>query len=249
MGPSLRRSSKIPLERRAREPRSPGPPADPVKARLLRLYDALFARFGPQHWWPGESAFEVAAGAILTQHSAWRNVERAIAVLKERRLLTPGRLRRLTDDRLAGLIRAAGTPAVKARRLKALVDFLWERYRGQVNRMAGAPIDELRRDLLSVRGIGPETADAILLYAVGRPVFVVDAYAGRVLTRHRLAPPRIGYEALRAFFESHLPRDPALFNEYHALFVAVGKAYCRVEPRCRECPLRFDLRGRPPRRP
>lgn len=217
---------------------------DPVKARLLRLYDALLVRFGPQSWWPGETAFEVAVGAVLTQHSAWRNVERAIAVLKERRLLTPARLRHLTDARLAGLIRAAGTPAVKARRLKALVAFLWERFRGQVDRMAEVPIDDLRLDLLRIPGIGPETADAILLYAAGRPVFVADAYARRILARHSIVSPGLGYERLKAFFELHLPGDPALFNEYHALLVAAGKRYCRVEPRCVECPLRFDLRGR-----
>jgi endonuclease-3 related protein len=218
-----------------------------VRGRLLRLYDALLTHFGPQRWWPGESAFEVAVGAILAQHTAWTNVERAIAVLKTQGLLTPERLRDLPETRLARLIRPAGTFTVKARRLKAFLDFLWERYRGRVGRMARVPLGELRSEILSVPGIGPETADAILLYAVGRPVFVADAYARRVLARHRLVTPDTDYERLRDFFERHLPGDPALFNEYHALFVAAGKRYCRAEPRCWECPLRFDLRGRPPR--
>jgi len=190
----------------------------------------------------------VAVGALLTQHTAWVNAERAVRALKAQRLLTPARLMRVPRPRLARLIRAAGTFTVKARRLRAFVRFLRARYGGAVGRMAPVPLTSLRRELLSVSGIGPETADAILLYAVGRPVFVADAYARRVLARHRVVPPGISYEPLRAFLEQHLPRDPALFNEYHALLVAVGKAYCRNVPRCGECPLRFDLRGRSPRR-
>lgn len=186
-------------------------------------------------------------GAILTQHTAWVNVERAIAALKGRGLLTPERLRPLPERRVARLIRSSGTFRGKARRLRAFVHFLWARYEGVLGRMAPVPVDSLRSELLSVPGIGPETADAILLYAVGRPLFVADAYTRRVLARHRLVPPGLAYEPLRAFIERHLPRDPALFNEYHALLVAVGKAYCRSRPRCAECPLRFDLRRRPPR--
>jgi endonuclease-3 related protein len=228
--------------------RIPRLPQDPLKRRLLRLYDALLSRFGPQRWWPGQTDFEVAVGAILTQHTAWVNVERAIAALKARNLLAPERLRDLPEQRLARLIRSSGTFNMKARRLRAFVQFLWDRYGGVVSRMAPVPLEALRRELRSVRGIGPETADAILLYAVGRPVFVVDAYTRRVLARHSLVPPGISYEPFRAFLERHLPRDPALFNEYHALLLAVGKTYCRSRPRCEECPLRFDLRGRPPRR-
>lgn len=171
-----------------------------------------------------------------------------MAALRAGGLLAPERLRGLSEARLARLIRASGTFNTKARRLRAFVDFLWTRYGGALRRMAAVPLPALRRELLSIRGIGPETADAILLYAVGRPVFVADAYTRRILARHRLVPPRIPYEPLRAFLERHLPQDPALFNEYHALLVAVGKAYCRSRPRCEACPLRFDLRGRPPRR-
>jgi endonuclease-3 related protein len=233
--------------RRAITSRLPRLPRDPAKRRLLRLYHALDSRFGPQRWWPGQSDFEVAVGAILAQHTAWVNVERALAALRARGLLRPLSLGKLSEAGLARLIRASGTYRVKARRLGAFVRFLLARYGGAVRRMAPMPLPSLRQELLSVQGIGPETADAILLYAVGRPVFVADAYTRRVLARHRLVPPGIPYESLRGFLERHLPRDPALFNEYHALLVAVGKSYCRSVPRCTRCPLRFDLGGRPPR--
>ena len=186
-------------------------------------------------------------GAILTQNTAWSNVERALAALRARRLLTVARLSALPPGRLAGLIRSSGTFRVKALRLRAFLRYLRIRHGGSLGRMSRAILDELRRELLGVPGIGPETADSILLYALGRPVFVVDAYTRRVLSRHRLLRREAGYEEVRAFFERHLPSDPRLFNEYHALLVAVGKVYCRSRPHCAECPLRFDLRGRPPR--
>jgi endonuclease-3 related protein len=223
------------------------PPRNALKRRLLRLYRALLDRFGPQHWWPARSPFEVAVGAILTQHTAWTGVERAIGNLREAGRLDATRLAALPADRLGPLIRSAGTPGVKARRLHALVAFLLGRFGGRISRMRRMPLEPLRAELLRVPGIGPESADSILLYAAGRPVFVVDAYTRRVLGRHRITPSGIGHEQLRALLEGHLPRDPRLFNEFHALIVAVGKAYCRSRPRCAECPLRFDLRGRPPR--
>lgn len=186
-------------------------------------------------------------GAILTQNTAWPNVERTLKRLRARKLLTARGLLALREGELARLIRPAGTYRVKARRLRAFLAFLRARFGGRFGGLRRAPLGELRTTLLSVSGIGPETADAILLYAGGRPVFVVDAYTRRVLARHRLVPPAIGYEALRGLLERHLPRDPALFNEYHALLVAVGKRYCRSRPLCEACPLRFDLKGRPPR--
>lgn len=186
-------------------------------------------------------------GAILTQNTAWGNVERAIRRLKTHHLLTARRLHAFPESRLAKLIRPSGTFKVKARRLKAFLRFLHERYSGRLNAMTRAPLLALRRELLAVHGIGPETADSILLYAVGRPTFVADDYARRVLSRHRLARPGIDYDSLQELFTSRLPRDPALFNEYHALLVRVGKIYCHRTPRCAECPLRFDLHGRPPR--
>jgi endonuclease-3 related protein len=219
-----------------------------VKARLLRLYRALARRYGAQRWWPGRTPFEIAAGAILTQHTAWPNAARAVAALRARGCLTPMRLARLGEARLARVIRPAGTPRVKARRLRALARWLLDRSGGAFGALRGLPLGPLRRELLRVPGLGPETADAILLYAAGRPVFVADAYARRVLARHRLLARDAGYEAARAWLEAHLPSDPALFNEFHALLVAVGKSHCRTAPRCDTCPLRFDLRGRAPAR-
>jgi endonuclease-3 related protein len=227
---------------------APGPPRDPVKARLLRLYVALFRRFGPQRWWPGRTPYEIAVGAILTQHTAWTNAARAVAALRARRLLEPRRLAAQDEAALATVIRASGTYRLKARRLQAFTRWLLERFGGRWAGLRRAPLGPVRGELLAVPGLGPETVDAILLYAAGRAVFVADAYARRVLVRHRLLPPGTGYEAARRYLEAHLPSDPALFNEFHALLVAAGKAHCRATPRCAGCPLRFDLRGRPPSR-
>jgi len=229
-----------------RRSRVPGPPRDRAKARLLRLYAALHRRFGPQRWWPARSPYEIAAGAVLTQHTAWANAARAIAALQARGLLTPRRVAALGIGGLGRVIRAAGTPRVKARRLRALTRWLLERVDGKLDRMRTMPLAGLRAELLDIPGLGPETADAILLYAAGRPVFVADAYARRILARHRLIDPRAGYEDARRWLEAHLPSDPELFNEFHALLVAVGKSNCRSVPRCEGCALRFDLRGRRP---
>jgi len=228
--------------------RAPGPPRDRAKARLLRLYRALERRFGQQRWWPGRTAYEIAAGAVLTQHTAWASAARAVAALRARRLLGAARVAATPEAELARVIRAAGTPRLKARRLRALSRWLLDRFGGRLTPMRRLDLEPLRQELLAVPGLGPETADAILLYAAGRPVFVADAYARRVLGRHRILPLGGTYGIARAFVESHLPSDPALFNEFHALLVAVGKAHCRVVPRCRGCPLRFDLRGREPAR-
>jgi endonuclease III related protein len=223
----------------------PGPPRDRVKARLLRLYRRLLARHGPQGWWPARTPFEVAVGAILTQHTAWTGAARAVNALRARGVLTPRRLAACDHAAVAELVRPAGTYRLKARRLLDFTRWLLVRFGGDFRRMGRAALGPLRRELLGVPGLGPETVDAILLYAAGRPVFVADAYARRVLARHRLLPAGAGYEEARAFLESHLPSDPALFNEFHALLVAVGKAHCRTTPRCERCPLRYDLHGRP----
>jgi endonuclease-3 related protein len=226
--------------------RIPGPPRDPVKARLLRLYRALLARHGPQRWWPARTPFEVAVGAILTQHTAWAGAARAVAALAAARRLTAVRLAAYDLTALGALVRPAGTWRLKARRLRDFTRWLLARFGGDFRAMRRAALAPLRRELLAVPGLGPETADAILLYAAGRPVFVADAYTRRVLARHRLLPRDVDYETARAFLEAHLPSDPALFNELHALLVAVAKSHCRAVPLCERCPLRFDLRGRPP---
>jgi endonuclease-3 related protein len=232
----------------ARWRRIPGPPRDPLKARLLRLHVALLRRFGPQRWWPGRSAYEIAVGAILTQNASWTNAARAIAALRMRRLLDPRRVAALRETDLGAIIRAAGTYRLKARHLRAFTRWLLERCAGRFQGLRRAPLGALRGELLAVPGLGPETTDAILLYAAGRPVFVADASTRRVLARHRVIAVDASYEATRGLLEAHLPSDPALFNELHALFVAVGKTYCRAVPRCAGCPLRADLRGRPPAR-
>jgi endonuclease-3 related protein len=177
-------------------------------------------------------------GAILTQSTAWTNVEKAVAALKERGLLEPRRLLSLPPAALARLIRPAGYFRVKARRLRSFVAWYLTRFGGDVRRMRRVPVPRLRKELLEVHGIGPETADSILLYALGLPSFVVDAYTKRVLTRHGLAPADVEYAGMKALFEGSLPHDAALFNEYHALLVAVGKEHCGPTPRCETCPLR-----------
>lgn len=212
----------------------PGPP----KARLLmEVFRRLLERFGPQHWWPGDSPLEVMVGAVLTQNTAWPNVEKAIGKLKEDGLLSLSGLLSIPEEALAGLIRPCGYFKVKARRLKNLLTVGAQRGRGDLKEFLSLPTEELRETLLAVSGIGPETADSILLYAAGRPVFVVDAYTRRVLSRHGWIRPKASYEEIQALFMERLPRDPSLYNEYHALFVALGKAHCRPSPSCQDCPL------------
>ncbi|MCX7673834.1 MAG: endonuclease III domain-containing protein [Thiobacillaceae bacterium] len=205
----------------------------------LTVYHRLYAAYGPQHWWPGETPFEVMVGAVLTQNTAWTNVERAIAQLKSAGALSCHAILALTAEALAELIRPAGYFNVKARRLKALCALLAEagvaEDPGQLR--ATAPLPELRRRLLAVHGVGEETADSILLYALGLPVFVVDAYTRRIFTRLGLIAGSESYGRIQQAFESALPREVALYNEYHALIVHLGKAVCRPRPRCGECPL------------
>ena len=218
----------------------PTPALDPSESHdgLQRIYLILRDTYGPQHWWPGDSPFEIMIGAVLTQHTAWPNVERAIARLRSRNLLDPERLwirRRI----LPVLIRSTGYYRQKSRRLLGLISYLMARVRSDTANFRGIPTRRIRTELLALHGIGPETADAILLYALGRPVFVIDAYTRRIFSRHRFFAPDRPYEEIRALFEKHLPRRPALFNEYHALIVRLGKDACRKhEPLCHRCPLR-----------
>lgn len=226
-------------------PRLPWP--SPLRRRLLRLYDRLLRRYGPQGWWPGRSRLEIVAGAVLTQNAAWRNAERALARLRAARALDLGAMLALSPARLAALVRPSGTYRLKAARLRALARHVRARHGGRLARLLALPLPALRQELRAIPGIGPETADAIALYAAGRPILVVDAYTRRILARHGLVPADADYGTLQALLMAHLPHDPALFNEFHALLVRVGKEHCRPRPRCAGCPLRADLGGRPPR--
>ncbi|NWG86259.1 MAG: endonuclease III domain-containing protein [Hydrogenophilaceae bacterium] len=206
----------------------------------LRPFRKLHAHYGPQHWWPGETPFEVMVGAVLTQNTAWTNVEKAIANLKRARALNATALLKLAPAELAELIRPAGYFNVKAKRLQHLCAFLAEQgVARQPQRLRGkAPLPELRRRLLAVHGVGEETADSILLYALNLPSFVVDAYTRRIFGRLGLIAGDESYHQIQAAFVAGLPKEVALYNEYHALIVQLGKSTCRPRPRCGECPLR-----------
>ncbi len=203
---------------------------------LTEIYQLLFDRFGPQHWWPGETRFEIITGAILTQNTSWANVEKAITNLKSADCLRPEKLHHLESVQLAELIRSAGYYNIKARRLKNFINWLFDNYEGELTNLENIDTDQLRAELLAIKGVGRETADSILLYAFGRPIFVVDAYTARIVFRHGLIGPDADYEQLRELFESSLPQDTQLFNEYHALLVRVGKEFCRPKARCPHCP-------------
>jgi len=209
-----------------------------LKSKINSFYHKALSYFGPQHWWPADSPFEVIVGAILTQNTNWSNVERAINNLKASKLLYPRSLYNLTDRKLAKFIRPTGYFNIKAKRLKNFLKFLIRRYRGSIKRMSQARFNGLRKDLLGVNGIGPETADSILLYALNKPVFVVDAYTKRILLRHKLINETAGYEEIQNLFRHSLKRDVKLFNEYHALLVRIGKEFCfKNNPKCLRCPL------------
>lgn len=203
-----------------------------------QVYQRLFAAYGPQHWWPAETRFEVLVGAVLTQNTNWSNVTKAIGNLREEGLLDPAALYRLPAEELAELIRPAGYYKLKAGRLKRLLDLLFERFEGSLDTMFSLPLDELRQALLGVNGIGPETADSILLYAGGYPTFVVDTYTHRVFKRHGWIEEEADYHAMKEYLEAGLERSAPLYNEYHALLVKVGKEHCGPRARCEGCPLR-----------
>ncbi|MHC4693507.1 MAG: endonuclease III domain-containing protein [Planctomycetota bacterium] len=208
-----------------------------IGAQLTEIYQLLFDSFGPQHWWPGQSQFEIITGAILTQNTSWANVEKAIANLKSANCLTPEKLYHLDVSQLANFIRPAGYYNIKTKRLKNFINWLFDNYHGQLTNLETVNTDQLRAELLSINGIGFETADSILLYAFEKPVFVVDAYTARIAFRHQLIEPDANYEQLRELFQSNLPEDVKLFNEYHALLVRVGKEFCKPKAKCPGCPL------------
>lgn len=207
-----------------------------LQLSLLSLYWRLFHHFGGQEWWPADSPFEVVIGAILTQNTAWTNVEQAISALKGAQLIDPERLLITPAPKVESLIRPTGYFRQKAQRLKGFSQVLIEDFEGDLGRMLGGPLLKTRQTLLSIRGLGPETADSVLLYAGGRPIFVIDAYTKRILHRLGLTESE-KYRDLQKLFERNLPADVPLYQEYHALFVAQGKEYCRKVPRCSPCPI------------
>lgn len=204
---------------------------------LIRIYNILYSFYGPQKWWPGDSPFEIAIGAILTQNTNWGNVEKAINNLKREGVMSVQDLNRLSDEKIASLIRPAGYFNIKTKRIRAFLDFIIDKYNGKIEEMKRENTISLRSKLLNVYGIGQETADSILLYALEKPVFVIDAYTKRVMIRHSIMKPNSTYSDYQKIFHKELDEDLQMFNEYHALFVRVGKDYCKVKPLCKNCPL------------
>jgi endonuclease-3 related protein len=214
-----------------------------LKRILNDIYRRLFDRYGPQHWWPAEKPFEVIIGAILTQSAAWTNVEKAILNLKNAGKLSPDAIRRLPEQELAGLIYSCGYYNTKARKLKAFVKWFGEKYDDSLEKLFNNNIETIRRELLDVYGIGEETADSIILYAGNKPVFVIDAYTRRIISRMGLTPCNNTYSDYQKLFMDNLPPDAGLFNEYHALLVRLGKETCRIHPSCNDC--FFYIAGEP----
>lgn len=202
---------------------------------LLDIHWRLLDRYGPQHWWPAETRLEMIVGAILTQSAAWVNVEKGIANLRSRGLLSAVMLREVPMEELARLIHPSGYYNVKARKLKAFARWLGECYDDDLDRLFALDLPALRRELLGVYGVGQETADSIALYAAHKPVFVIDAYTRRIMSRLGLAPARNSYDAFQSLFMERLPHEEGMFNECHALLVCHGKTVCRKSPVCRDC--------------
>lgn len=210
--------------------------------RLETMYRAMLDSLGPSHWWPGETPFEVCVGAVLTQNTAWTNVEKAISALRKAGALSPEAMHSLTQEELAALIRPAGYFNIKAGRLRSFLEFLRAEADWDMEALASQETAVLREKLLSIRGIGPETADSMLLYAFDRPMFVVDAYTARIMSRHGLVPEDTNYDELQSLFMDVLPENVQMYNEFHALIVRVGKDWCKKrEPRCGTCPLEAFL--------
>lgn len=213
------------------------------REELLEMYKLLNGHFGDLHWWPAADPFEMMVGAILTQNTAWTNVEKAVEALRQNRLLTPAAIFSVPEDDLARIIRPSGYYHLKAWRLKAFVRFMMLEYSGNVETMKIEDLSPLRDKLLGVKGIGPETADSILLYACQKPVFISDAYTKRILVRHGMIGSDADYHSIQALFMDHLRPDASLFNQFHAVIVNTGKTFCRKEPQCARCPLAI-LRAR-----
>lgn len=210
----------------------------PLRQQLAEVYRLLLDRYGPQRWWPADAPFEVIVGAILTQSAAWGNVEKAIFNLKQAAALTPVSLRKLPLDELAELIYPSGYYNAKTLKIKSFVEHLGDAHQDSLEKLFSLDVPSLRRELLTIHGIGPETADSIILYAARKPIFVIDAYTRRILSRLGLSPPRNDYSAFQELFTQNLPTEEKLFNEYHALLVRHGKEVCKRVPLCDQCCLR-----------
>ncbi len=208
-----------------------------MSTTLQQIHDRLLEAFGPQNWWPGESPFEVVVGAVLTQNTNWKNVEKAIENLRRQDLLEPHALFAVPPEELQELLRPAGYFRIKTGRLRNLLAYIMDNHDGSLEAMFATDIDTLREELLGVNGVGPETADSILLYGGHLPTFVVDTYTHRVLARHGWIDFDADYHTIKDHFESSLERDVSLYNEYHALLVSVGHRHCRKTPKCQGCPL------------
>jgi endonuclease-3 related protein len=205
--------------------------------KLLKIYKILLKEYGPQEWWPADSPFEVMLGAVLTQNTNWLNVSRAIENLKKKDLICPHKIAIVSKRKLIAAIRPSGFYNQKAAYLKGLSQYVLQRFSGDLRKMSRAETGVLRNELLAVKGLGPETVDSILLYALNQPVFVIDAYTRRIFGRHGVKIKGSDYSGWQKFFESHLPKDQGLFNEYHALIVRLAKERCRQRPDCQGCPL------------
>ena len=206
-----------------------------ISQALQNIYHQLINYYGPQHWWPAQEPFEVIVGAILTQSAAWLNVEKAIANLKTAKALSPKALRQFSLSEIATLIHPCGYYNAKALKLKSLAHWLGEYYNDNLNKLFANNTERLRQELLSIHGIGQETADSIILYAANKPIFVIDAYTRRIINRIGLAPESNSYTAYQSLFMDNLPTDAELFNEYHALLVCLAKNVCRNRPLCQQC--------------
>jgi len=208
------------------------------KVRLLSIYTRLLVRFGPRHWWPAKTAEEVIIGAVLAQSTSWSNAARAVANLRAVGCLGLRRINALEPARLAELIRPARYFNQKARALKAFADYAGRRYGFSLRKMRGRDMGALRAELLGLYRIGPETADSMLLYALGKPAFVIDLYTRRILSRHGILSMEHGYDDFQRYFVERLSPDAELYNEFHALLVHLGNQYCKPAPDCGACPLR-----------
>jgi endonuclease-3 related protein len=211
---------------------------------LLKIFKTLLKSFGERHWWPGETPLEIVVGALLTQNTSWKNVEKAINNMKKEGVLDVERLYRIDNERLSEIIRPSGFFNIKSNRLKNIVNVIYNKYSAKIENMINVDADLLRVELLNVNGIGPETADSILLYALNKPVFVVDAYTKRFLKNHKLYNGDYDYHDIQKFFMDNLPHDTYLFNEFHALIVYLCQIHCKKTPICTGCPLEDDMVNR-----